>query len=687
MKTIILLFALSFPALLLSQTLNQLIDYEVVREDHDGAHIEYSSYQSHFKPQLKINTDDMDTLYITYDLVVTTFMYLRIVGPNFNFKQSDIIWIGPSIGYILLNSEYEYTIGISWYHMGVTKWVFEENFTFSGTDTLKFNSEAAINELIFAPVDNNGTPFNQLPGIFFSNYYVMIPQGNGYYCWQDIHIDGYTTLFSDLSENIYIQSTSLYFDVIDSNYACNIEFPALAGINEDVTLTNEPDEYVHTNAQMFFTAEEVTETKLGFMSGICYRNYLGKYVKSGAGVLVNLDGYSKFWNGDLFFINQTNDDFKIQASMMAKSELSSSVYSVVCRTPHLESINDSVTGYWSMFPPHNIYKAGDEDTLCYGLSPSTFWYDWYNNGPENTFYIYGGCAGMLWEQMYPLPDMSYYSLTDENGNVVLEGPNYGHIEYYNAQPGYYSLETINYSSPIDKEYSTSTMDATFYFGGEDANSPKLNPIQLRNSQNKPTHKINAGEPITLYFSAKDPHDIWDTLGNPLLVYQPIVDDSTKGFIKDHNSNTWQQIEIEKYYQDTITGSYFVSDLSDFTNIGSTALDLKIRICDFSGNFAEYTFSPAILIDSVQTNVEQYTKQSIKPDLMLVPNPAQKSFQIHSDTYEKFDYISIMNINGELVKENNIPSSSFDISDIKPGMYFVKLVCDNQEFVKKLVVIE
>ena len=134
-------------------------------------------------------------------------------------------------------------------------------------------------------------------------------------------------------------------------------------------------------------------------------------------------------------------------------------------------------------------------------------------------------------------------------------------------------------------------------------------------------------------------------------YQSVIDDSTKVFVKEHHEQYWQEVDVINCNEDSAFGISYKCDLSSFTNVDSSALDIKISICDYSGNIAEYNISPAVLIGKCSpVVVGDPSMISGVNYLTLYPNPA------HSHVYvslfsekETTVNLRVMGINGHLMK--------------------------------------
>lgn len=695
MKSIFLLAVLMSSTFLAAQINKHNNPYKVIHEDENGIYLQSQQIHNHYPPTNLKDKDGWDTLYISTDLPDPS---INVIGPFYNYIEWDFTWLSDTLCYIELNNEHQFQIGVRMKVYPDVFWVFEENYTIGGTDTLHFSISDAIYELEIHPVDQNGTDFEQLDGVENSDIHVLVPQGIGYYAWQGLHYLEGTSYFSQLSNEYYIQCSSIFYDVEIEKTTCFIEFPAINGLDQNHLLENQPLDYLHTNLQVYITNKPVDYMGVGFLMGIVYLNYKGKFNGYGAGSAQSFDPFD-FWNGELFLISEDNNLFKSTVELVSLSNKGSQPYTM-SYTPYFETINDSIGCYYGMYSYFNMYKVGVDDTLFFGETPTTMWQSWHNNNPNGDIFANGGNYGMMREYIMPINDLSNYTIKDENGNIIFEDEGSEVIVLNNAEPGIYTIEISNFSSPLINGFGSSKLNVKFSFGSEDATPPTISPIQFRDTQGKPTYKIETGEILELLFSADDFNDEYDTTGSSFFVFQPVIDDSTRVYIKEYGSENWLEIVIEKYHEDTTSGYFYRADLSSYTNLDSSALDLKIKIWDFNNNYAEYIISPAILIDGfLITDIgDEKTVQSTDFDFHLFPNPASSLVNIKM-TYptETEVKISIFDIFGTLLK--TIPEQKINKGEhslilnlknknglnLQSGIYYISIGTNNQTNTKKLIV--
>ena len=329
------------------------------------------------------------------------------------------------------------------------------------------------------------------------------------------------------------------------------------------------------------------------------------------------------------------------------------------------------------------------DTLKFSETPITQCYNWYNNSSDSLIFAFGGAYGMLNEYTRALPGYTHHEVKDESGNVIFSGDN-AEVVLYNVVPGKYTVEVTNNSCPLKTGYGTSRMISTFDLELDDSSPPGMDAVQFRNADNIPDYIINKGESLSLYMNAYDFIDKYDTLYDAsYFVYQPVLDDSTKIFIKEYDQNDWQEVPSIKYFEDTIYGSYYSADLSAYTNIDSSALDIKIKLQDYSGNKSEFILTPAILVDNfVMTGINNNEFGSSNLKQSIYPNPANDKITItFNSNLKQTEAISIFHINGQQVMQQNFQNQKLiemDISTLPKGIYLIKIQTNEGMEVRKLV---
>ncbi len=87
-----------------------------------------------------------------------------------------------------------------------------------------------------------------------------------------------------------------------------------------------------------------------------------------------------------------------------------------------------------------------------------------------------------------------------------------------------------------------------------------------------------------------------------------------------------------------------------------------------------------IIQNIDSEFQEY-------ELVVYPNPAKNSLFIKNSSLLNIEEVSLVNINGQVVLHNNDFSiyNGIDISELKNGIYFVRVKTEEQMFTNKFVV--
>ncbi|MCR4558655.1 MAG: T9SS type A sorting domain-containing protein, partial [Bacteroidales bacterium] len=111
---------------------------------------------------------------------------------------------------------------------------------------------------------------------------------------------------------------------------------------------------------------------------------------------------------------------------------------------------------------------------------------------------------------------------------------------------------------------------------------------------------------------------------------------------------------------------------------------RLEVSDLNVSYNLAAGQTAIFSDSetnVPTAVSDITPKS-NVNLIVYPNPCTEIVNITAD--EKIEKISILNANGQKIKTLQTKQNTFDMSDLKSGIYFIVVKAGKYEAVKKVV---
>ncbi len=273
--------------------------------------------------------------------------------------------------------------------------------------------------------------------------------------------------------------------------------------------------------------------------------------------------------------------------------------------------------------------------------------------------------------LYPDPKTDKYVLKDLNGNIIVEGSGL-EVYAYGISHEPYILTQTNSFTHFNGFTGKSILKSYLDVEEKDFTPPVAAKIYLVNENNTMKYDFNNSEEVILKFSAAD--FITYSTNHIGMGYQPLADSLTKVYIKEHNSNKWIETEVIKLLGDSVIGSFFRSDLTDYLDNDSAMYDLKFKIADTSGNYAEYKFLPGFVYGNFTVGIDD----NISPEsvnTLLWPNPANTL--IHTEGSKNGYHFFINSLAGIKVLGGTVKNGTININSIPSGVYTVTFTKDGQ----------
>lgn len=115
-------------------------------------------------------------------------------------------------------------------------------------------------------------------------------------------------------------------------------------------------------------------------------------------------------------------------------------------------------------------------------------------------------------------------------------------------------------------------------------------------------------------------------------------------------------------------------------IGSNSTGVRSHPESWEGSELNHIGGPNPTQNTLSTNTIDVV------NLKIYPNPASDFIFIDSNSESKIDYIEFYNILGnKILSINNLDDNKIDIRNFKNGIYFLKIISDNQSLVKKIII--
>ena len=138
-------------------------------------------------------------------------------------------------------------------------------------------------------------------------------------------------------------------------------------------------------------------------------------------------------------------------------------------------------------------------------------------------------------------------------------------------------------------------------------------------------------------------------------------------IKTKSNDIWVGTSLGVFHLDTTTYTTFNSPLRN-NSIHDIAFGSGEQIW-----FATDRLITILTLDSLNNSIED----EIESFYSIYPNPANTKINISSKREGNFIQLSIYNTLGELIKREKFENNSeIDISELKPGIYLIKIYSDN-----------
>ncbi len=154
------------------------------------------------------------------------------------------------------------------------------------------------------------------------------------------------------------------------------------------------------------------------------------------------------------------------------------------------------------------------------------------------------------------------------------------------------------------------------------------------------------------------------------------------------------IEFSENYCNTLLNGFEIS-VNSFESIEYSAVYGKGLglVEEYHNDAAEYSMYDNVLFyykkNGVSCGIPDKTvsisEKNLLNDFKIYPTPARDFLRIENKKKIKMESIYIINVNGQIVKQFNAKKSTFDISDISPGFYFLKIRYKNGELNKKIII--
>ena len=128
----------------------------------------------------------------------------------------------------------------------------------------------------------------------------------------------------------------------------------------------------------------------------------------------------------------------------------------------------------------------------------------------------------------------------------------------------------------------------------------------------------------------------------------------------------------------ITGgwqSWQTTSTQTVLNTGIYTLKMKVLKSGFNLNWFDFEFVSSLSVADLKNNT-----------ISIYPNPVSDQFQINLNNQQKILNLKILDVNGRIVKKikSNLSRNTYQLSNLKAGIYFLLLETDKGRLEKKII---
>jgi hypothetical protein len=643
-------------------------------------------------------------------------------NPRFQFINEDFLvsysdW--HSFGPVIKIDDYTFQVYIppGYYHL----WarfedpdhciVFRDSIHITGDSTIAISSSEATHRINFRAVDENGQFLTNLPGdhneIRYSIVYIDSTRSSS----SSTNIfENYITV-SDMKGPFYISAQQFQNERGSTDILRAVRF-TLKTISTETTLTNDPAEFLVQKLKVVYP--DNTTSKSIMIWRTTRTNPFGGFGGAGSGYGIENDE----WSGKLFINSEPDENVVHSISIGAEINDPDPFDEEYIRLPSLRIVNNQIGSFLGQSPSVADYLSPDGGQLVYGTAP-IFASGLHLNNLESPYQIgcYNRVFGPLLEQRNYDMQNARITIFDSSG-TQLASMLQSEFEPFETETGRYQTVIISDNYQVGHVKGLGTLRAWYDLEQDDPNPPLITSFRIIDSKGKSILNVAADKQCVIQFSAADFYYA-DTVSNDHewqhLKYQSILKDSTRVWIREHDTNPWQELTIQEELEESGQERIMSTSSAKYSGLvysfppgvmysaafGSldlepTTLDIKMAILDNSGNRTEWILEPACLYDP--TDVSNLDDNLIPNKISLYqnyPNPFNTTTIINYELpITNYVELSIHNLLGQkvvtLVSDKQNAGSyqiEWNAAGFASGVYYYRIEAGEFQDVKKMILLQ
>ncbi len=594
---------------------------------------------------------------------------------------------------------------------GRSAMVIKEQQNISEDITITMNSDEATNHVSINTYDENGQPLE--PGVYnpeielnsgmiFNRMLHFRPSDllilNENFIWEFAFDDEpvWNFYINDVSERYSVlQSFIGYGSLDDVNYFCKL--PSLNGINESISIENNPEEYVFHTENFRPGASNTEGVYPGFFTWVSFADYttIGWGVSHSVYTINPEEGFKGYLNnpfeegsGNLLVYPSVVDHIVVDPEWGDEYPYLIKGNPVFLNDGEIHYGSGNTSNYFftenglKELPFHSKFtftKENTPDIQQGGNTPISVITPYLIPNEMNFISLqYKGFYGEVRES-------DFFNTQIEakyNGNIIYSG-SYTNFNGFPAN-GQIELTLINTNAQIEDFIGKNTTKISYNASEADI-PPTLQMLQFRDPLQSVTNIFESPDNVSVRLAAGDFQ--YDTV-NGIFIYNE--GNNVEFYYSLRDQENWTELELTKYseyFQAPGFGDYYEGSLeSVYVPENNSWFDVKVICTDAAGNKQEQIVSPAFQIHQATMGIEETDKSGFA----VYPNPFTNELNIQLPEGVKGNYnFKITDLNGKTVYSQNRNADSaksfmWNGSSFPKGIYLLSIENNGKVIARKVI---
>ncbi|MDT0295247.1 T9SS type A sorting domain-containing protein [Mesonia ostreae] len=182
---------------------------------------------------------------------------------------------------------------------------------------------------------------------------------------------------------------------------------------------------------------------------------------------------------------------------------------------------------------------------------------------------------------------------------------------------------------------------------------------------------------TVLFEDNSPHCLF---GAPCYsLYTDLTYNQNQSFTINNTNTPLDCGEIPPYVID-----FEEMFMDNFTNSGLPGFNPYVYTFSNQSTYIQLTITNANGVQAIYRNEQLAVGNKKEVEVTLFPNPVGSKFQLEMEQEKKIRSVRIFSVNGKEILKFNEAQSSYDVSQLKQGIYFIQIETEERKSIIKLM---